>query len=97
MSQPIFSLKKQHDALQANLTEAFQRVLASDSFILGPEVEAWEKEFAEFFGAKHVVGVSSGSDALLLALQALGVGPGDEVVVPTYTFFASAGSVAKLS
>ena len=92
----IFSLKKQHEALQAKLSEAFHRVLASGVFILGPEVEAWEKEFGDFLGTKHAVGVSSGSDALLLALQALGVGPGDEVIVPTYTFFASAGSVARL-
>jgi len=89
VTYPIFSLKKQHEALQA-------RVLASRAFILGPEVEAWEKEFGDFIGAKHSVGVSSGSDALLLALQTLGVGPGDEVIVPTYTLFASAGSVARL-
>ena len=96
MTLPIFSLKKQHEALEGKLSEAFHRVLASGAFILGPEVEAWEKEFGNFLGAKHAVGVSSGSDALLLALQALGVGPGDEVIVPTYTFFASAGSVARL-
>jgi len=82
--------------LQKGLEEAFQRVVTSGSFILGPEVESWEREFAEYLGAKHAVGVSNGSDALLLALQALGVGPGDEVIVPTYTFFASAGSVARL-
>ena len=93
---PIFSLKKQHGSLQKGLEEAFQRVVTSGSFILGPEVESWEREFAEYLGAKHAVGVSNGSDALLLALQALGVGPGDEVIVPTYTFFASAGSVARL-
>ena len=87
MTLPIFSLKKQHEALEGKLSEAFQRVLTSGSFILGPEVEAWEREFGDFLGAKHAVGVSSGSDALLLALQALGVGPGDEVIVPTYTFF----------
>lgn len=96
MTLPIFSLKKQHEAMEGKLSEAFHRVLASGSFILGPELEAWEREFGEFFGTKHAVGVSSGSDALLLALQALGVGPGDEVIVPSYTFFASAGSVARL-
>lgn len=78
------------------LEDAFRRVVASGAFILGPEVESWEKEFGEFLGAKHAVGVSNGSDALLLALQALGVGPGDEVIVPTYTFFASAGSISRL-
>lgn len=71
-------------------------MVESGAFILGPEVEFWEREFAGFLGAKHAVGVSNGSDALLLSLQALGVGPGDEVIVPTYTFFASAGSVARL-
>lgn len=96
MTLPIFSLKKQHEAMEGKLSEAFHRVLASGSFILGPELEAWEREFGEFLGTKHAVGVSSGSDALLLALQALGVGPGDEVIVPSYTFFASAGSVARL-
>ncbi|NBT49035.1 MAG: DegT/DnrJ/EryC1/StrS family aminotransferase [Actinobacteria bacterium] len=82
--------------LQVKLSEAFHRVLASGSYILGPEVDSWEREFGDFFGAQYAIGVSSGSDALLLALQALGVGPGDEVIVPTYTFFASAGSVARL-
>ena len=96
MTLPIFSLKKQHEVMEGKLSEAFHRVLASGSFILGPELEAWEREFGEFLGTKHAVGVSSGSDALLLALQALGVGPGDEVIVPSYTFFASAGSVARL-
>jgi dTDP-4-amino-4,6-dideoxygalactose transaminase len=93
---PIFSLKKQHVSLNKRLEEAFRRVVGSGAFILGPEVEAWEKEFAEFLGTQNAVGVSNGSDALLLALQALGVGPGDEVIVPTYTFFASAGSVGRL-
>jgi dTDP-4-amino-4,6-dideoxygalactose transaminase len=96
LTLPIFSLKKQHEVMEGKLSEAFHRVLASGSFILGPELEAWEREFGEFLGTKHAVGVSSGSDALLLALQALGVGPGDEVIVPSYTFFASAGSVARL-
>jgi dTDP-4-amino-4,6-dideoxygalactose transaminase len=82
--------------LQVKLSEAFHRVLASGTYILGPEVDSWEREFRDFFGAQYAIGVSSGSDALLLALQALGVGPGDEVIVPTYTFFASAGSVARL-
>jgi dTDP-4-amino-4,6-dideoxygalactose transaminase len=93
---PIFSLKRQHETLKGKLTEAFQRVLDSGCFVLGPEVEALENEFCDYLGTKYAVGVSSGSDALLLALQALGVGPGDEVIVPAYTFFASAGSVSRL-
>jgi dTDP-4-amino-4,6-dideoxygalactose transaminase len=93
---PIFSLKKQHDTLKGRLSDAFQRVVASGCFVLGPEVEAFENELGGFLGSKYAVGVSSGSDALLLALQALGVGPGDEVIVPAYTFFASAGSVSRL-
>jgi len=93
---PIFSLKKQHETLKGTLTDAFQRVMASGCFVLGPEVEALEKEFGSFLGSKYAVGVSSGSDALLLALQSLGIGPGDEVIVPAYTFFASAGSVSRL-
>ena len=93
---PIFSLKKQHETLKGQLTDAFERVMASGCFVLGPEVEALENEFRGFLESKYAVGVSSGSDALLLALQALGVGPGDEVIVPAYTFFASAGSVSRL-
>jgi dTDP-4-amino-4,6-dideoxygalactose transaminase len=93
---PIFSLKKQHETLKGKLTDAFQRVMASGCFVLGPEVEAFEHEFGSFLGSKYAVGVSSGSDALLLALQSLGIGPGDEVIVPAYTFFASAGSVSRL-
>lgn len=96
MNIPIFNLKKQHELLQKPLEEAFRRVLASGSFILGPEVEAWEHEFGSSLGIKNAVGVSNGSDALLLALQGLGVGPGDEVILPTYTFFASAGAVSRL-
>lgn len=96
MSIPIFSLKKQHESLQKDLEDAFRRIVASGGFVLGPEVEAWENEFGHFLGAKHAVGISNGSDALLLALQALGIGPGDEVICPTYTFFATAGSVARL-
>jgi len=79
------------DALRA----AFERVLASGTFILGPEVSALESEVAAALGSKHTIGMSSGTDALLAALLALGIGPGSEVIVPAYSFFATAGSVAR--
>jgi len=95
-SVPILDLSRHHQFIQAELEAVFQRVLTSGQFILGPEVAAFEKECAEYLGAKHALGVSSGTDALLLAMMALGIGPGDEVIVPSYTFFATAGCVSRL-
>ena len=95
-SVPLFDLTRQNKACEGELRAAFERVLASGMFILGPETEAFEKESAQLLGAKHALGVSSGTDALLLAFMALGIGPGDEVVVPAYTFFATAGCVSRL-
>ena len=96
MKVPMLDLVAEHAPYRTELEAAFQRVLNSGRFVLGPEVEAFEREIASWIGVPHAIGVSNGSDALLLALQAVGVGPGDEVICPTYTFFATAGSVVRL-
>jgi dTDP-4-amino-4,6-dideoxygalactose transaminase len=75
---------------QARLAEALARVVTTQRYILGPEVEAFEHEFAAYLGVRHCVGVANGTDALTIALRALGVGPGDEVVLPSFTFYATA-------
>jgi len=92
----MLDLVAEHAPYRGELLGAFERVLDSGRFVLGPEVEAFEREIAAWIGVPHAIGVSNGSDALLLALQAVGVGPGDEVICPTYTFFATAGAVARL-
>ena len=92
----MLDLVAEHAPYRAELQSAFNRVLDSGRFVLGPEVEAFEKEIGAWIGTPHAIGVSNGSDALLLALQAVDVGPGDEVICPTFTFFATAGAVARL-
>ncbi|HWZ31652.1 MAG TPA: DegT/DnrJ/EryC1/StrS family aminotransferase [Bryobacteraceae bacterium] len=92
---PLLDLKPQTLALAGELTSAFTRVLNSGRFILGPEVEEFERNIAALTGAKHAIGVSSGTDAILLALMALGIGPGDEVICPSFTFFATGGCVTR--
>jgi dTDP-4-amino-4,6-dideoxygalactose transaminase len=96
MNVNLLDLKAQNGALEPELHEAFLRVLRSGHFILGPEVEKFERALAEFTGAKYALGVSSGTDALLLALMALDIGPGDEILCPSFTFFATAGCVSRL-
>jgi dTDP-4-amino-4,6-dideoxygalactose transaminase len=87
---PFVGLARQHATLGEELREAFDRVVGADAFILGVEVETFEREFADFCGAPECVGVASGTDAIALALIAAGVGPGDEVILPAHTFIASA-------
>lgn len=96
MPVPLLDLNVQNLALETELKAAFERVLRSGHFILGPEVLALEKELAEFIGVKHAIGCSSGTDAILLALMALDIKPGDEVLCPSFTFFATAGCVARI-
>jgi dTDP-4-amino-4,6-dideoxygalactose transaminase len=92
---PLCDLQAQYRELQPQLEAALARVLASGQVILGPEVAALEEEVAAYCGASHGVGCASGTDALSLALHALEVGPGDEVILPPFTFFATAGSVCR--
>ena len=96
MRVPLLDLKPQYHSLKKELDEAIIKVAESQYFILGPEVTAMEKEFCTYLGCKHALGVSSGTDALLLALMAIDIKPGDEVIVPTYSFFATAGVVSRL-
>ena len=96
MPVPLLDVNAQNEPLESELLNAFQGVLRHGRFIMGPEMETFEKEVAAMSGAKHALAVSSGTDALLLALMALDIGPGDEVLCPAFTFFATAGVVARL-
>lgn len=96
MRVPLLDTCRQNEPVEAEFLEAFRRVLASGQFILGPEVERFEAATAAAAGARFAIGMSSGTDAILAALMAFGIGPGDEVICPSFTFFATAGSVARV-
>lgn len=96
MKVPLLDLKEQNDRLRPQIEAALGRVLDSNAFILGGEVAALEKELADYCGTKYAIGCASGSDALLLAMMALDVGPGDEVVTTPYSFFATVSSITRL-
>ncbi|HLW95897.1 MAG TPA: DegT/DnrJ/EryC1/StrS family aminotransferase [Solirubrobacteraceae bacterium] len=93
MPIPLFDTATPLEPLQAELRGAIERVLDGGRFILGPEVESFESEFAHYVGARDAIGVANGTDAITIALRAMGVGPGDEVVVPSFTFYATAEAV----
>lgn len=96
MKIPLLDLKEQNDTLRPEIEAAIGRVLDSNGFILGGEVAELEKELALYCGTKYAIGCASGSDAILLALMALDVGPGDEVITTPYSFFATVSSITRL-
>jgi dTDP-4-amino-4,6-dideoxygalactose transaminase len=96
MKVPLLDLTAQWRSIEKEAMRAIKDVCRSQSFILGPYVEAFEREVENYLGIKHAIGVASGSDALLLSLMALGIGPGDYVITSPFTFFATAGSIFRL-
>jgi dTDP-4-amino-4,6-dideoxygalactose transaminase len=95
MTVPLLDLKAQYAEIRKDVDDAVRRVMESQRFIGGPEVAGLEEEIARYSQCAHAVAVASGTDALLLAMRALGIGPGDEVVTSAYSFFASAGTIAN--
>ena len=96
MKVPLLDLTQQYEKIASEVQAAIERVCRSQQFILGPQVRELELRMARYTGCEHGIGVSSGTDALLLALMALGVGQGDAVITPAFTFFATAGTIARL-
>ena len=93
---PLLDLTRFDTDVEAELSVAFAKVLKSGMYVMGPELTAFESECVKYMGVRHALGVSSGTDALLLAMMSLGVGAGDEVICPSFTFFATAGSIWRL-
>jgi dTDP-4-amino-4,6-dideoxygalactose transaminase len=93
----MLDLKAQYKTIKNEIEPAVKEVMESQYFILGPKVKAFEEQIAQYCRTKYAVGVSSGTDALLIALMAAGIQPGDEVITTTYSFFATAGSISRLN
>ena len=96
MNVPLLDLSYQHQPIREDIASAISRVVDSNAFILGKEVSKLEKQIADYCGVDFAIGVSSGTDALLISLMAIGIGPGDEVITTPYTFFATVGCIARL-
>src|SRR4030065_1852516 len=96
MKVPFLDLKRQYAAIKPDIDVAIERVLSHTQLILGPEVKQFEENLAKYCGSKFAIGCASGTDALLLSLRACGVGPGDEVITTTFSFFATAGVISRL-
>src|SRR6202453_5052012 len=96
MNVKLLDLQAQYGPIREEVRRALDEVFDQQSLVLGPHVEKFEKNLAAYCGTKHAIGVSSGTDALLCSLMAMGIKPGDEVILPTFTFFATAGCVARL-
>ena len=96
MKVPLLDLKAQYQTIKDEVLVATRKLYETQRFILGPEVEKLEERIAQYCHTEYALGVSSGTDALLISLMAAGIGPGDEVVTSPYTFFATVGSIARV-